>query len=111
MTEPFLVTERLRLRTFVEADIENIVALHGDPEVMRYIGRPESREEPVAEAIPRFHETRPGVGFWVAELRANGEFVGWFAVRPWQGDATECEVGYRLVRSCPAPTRARSSTP
>lgn len=37
MTYVFLETERLRLRAFTEADAEHLVALDGDPEVMRFL--------------------------------------------------------------------------
>ena len=40
----FLETERLVLRRFTEADVDNLVELDSDPEVMRYItGQPTSR--------------------------------------------------------------------
>ena len=43
----FLETEHLVLRRFTEDDVDELVALDGDPEVMRYVtgGRPTSREE------------------------------------------------------------------
>jgi RimJ/RimL family protein N-acetyltransferase len=66
---------------------------------MRHIGPAGSRDDLLAEALPRFHDTRPGFGHWIAELRATGEFVGWFGLRPWFGDPTEYEVGYRLARA------------
>ncbi|MFJ9146934.1 GNAT family N-acetyltransferase [Streptomyces sp. NPDC102270] len=37
MAYVFLETERLRLRAFAEADLDHLVALDGDPEVMRYL--------------------------------------------------------------------------
>jgi hypothetical protein len=68
LTEPFLVTPRLVLRSFAVADTEHIVALHSDPEVMLYIGRPAARAQLLAEALPPFYERRRGFGRWIAEL-------------------------------------------
>ena len=44
---PFLVTDRLILRRFTDADVDHLLALHNDPDVMRYLtgGEPISREE------------------------------------------------------------------
>ncbi|MEV7971218.1 GNAT family N-acetyltransferase [Sphaerisporangium sp. NPDC088356] len=52
----FLKTERLALRPFTEADVDDLFDLHDDPEVMRFIngGRPASREEILTEDLPRF---------------------------------------------------------
>ena len=42
----YLETERLILRWFTEADVDNLVDLDGDPDVMRYLngGKPTPRE-------------------------------------------------------------------
>jgi len=93
-----LVTSRLRLRELHEADLDEIVALHSDPEVMRYLGRVLPRDELLAEALPRFQTTPNGYGHWVAELRETGTFVGWFGFRLWHGDESTMELGYRLAR-------------
>lgn len=36
LMDVFLQTDRLRLRRFTTADVDNLVALDGDPEVMRF---------------------------------------------------------------------------
>jgi RimJ/RimL family protein N-acetyltransferase len=43
----FLETERLTLRRFTDADVEQLVGLHNDPAVMRFLtgGRPRPRED------------------------------------------------------------------
>jgi RimJ/RimL family protein N-acetyltransferase len=51
--EPVLVTERLTLRRFTPADVDGLLALDGDPAVMRYIGpRTKSRAQIEAEVLP-----------------------------------------------------------
>ncbi|WP_433184195.1 GNAT family N-acetyltransferase [Actinoallomurus sp. CA-150999] len=100
----FLTTERLVLRPFAEADLDDVLALHGDPEVMRFIngGRPASRTTIRDEILPRLtrhHATFGTRGFWAAEDRTTGRFLGWFELRPLADDGPEVvELGYRLHR-------------
>jgi RimJ/RimL family protein N-acetyltransferase len=101
----YLETERLVLREFTAGDVENLVELDADPEVMHFIngGRPTPREEVERDILPRwlkYYEETPGIGFWAAEEKATGEFVGWFHFRPGEGHPVdEPELGYRLRRS------------
>jgi RimJ/RimL family protein N-acetyltransferase len=104
-----LRTERLTLRQFTPDDIENLLDLDNDAEVMRFIngGRPTSRAE-VERRLTRLIADYPrlgGLGTWPAEMRASGEFVGWFALRPppqvgplVPGPGV-AEIGYRLRRA------------
>lgn len=99
-----LTTERMVLRRFTAADVELLYELDNDPEVMRYInaGMPVPREEIVDEILPSFlayDERADGYGFWAAEERASGRFLGWFHFRPGEGAGPrEPELGYRLHR-------------
>lgn len=101
----FLETERLILREFTADDVDHLVELDSDPDVMLYItgGEPTSRTEIEQEVIPAFlayYERTPGFGFWAANERATGDFLGWFHFRPGAGHpADEPELGYRLRRS------------
>ena len=99
-----LETARLTLRRFVQADLDGLVALDSDPEVMRYItyGVPTPRERYEFEILPRwlaFYDTAPLLGYWAAELKDCGEFIGWFHLRPDRFDAGEQELGYRVKRA------------
>lgn len=110
----YLETERLTLRRFTPADVDDLVALDGDPEVMRFLsgGPATPRKQIRARILPRFiaitarHST---LGYWAAHARENGTFLGWFAFHPIAGDAaagglidnddtTQVELGYRLRR-------------
>ena len=99
-----LETERLRLRRFTPADLEALVALHGDAEVMRYVtGTPTAPEVVARTVLPRFlrHDPcRPALGVWAAEELETGAFVGRFSLkrRPGAGNL-EAELGYRLARA------------
>jgi RimJ/RimL family protein N-acetyltransferase len=113
--EPGLETERLVLRRVTAADVGNLLALDGDPEVVRYLEpRVKTRAEIEAEVLPLFlgrHQRYPGFGRWAADTRDGGDFVGWFGLRPVQPseaaiidwpDAAPgtgfAEIGYRLRR-------------
>src|SRR5580704_11167626 len=61
--EPVLMTERLVLRRFTAADVDGLLALDGDPAVMRFLdSQLKSRAEIEAEVLPRFlgYYQRPG---------------------------------------------------
>ena len=99
-----LETARLRLRHVVPGDLGRLVELDSDPEVTRYTsyGEPTPRERYEREILPRwlaYYESTPLVGYWAAEARADGEFLGWFHLRPDRFDPGEQELGYRLKRA------------
>jgi RimJ/RimL family protein N-acetyltransferase len=105
MMEIFLETDRLLLRWFTSADVDNLVALDSDPEVMRFLngGIPTPRAVIEREILPRFlgwYERYDGFGYWAAIEKSTGEFLGWFAFHPPEdGDPEEVELGYRLRRA------------
>ena len=98
----FLTTERLLLRPFTPADLDDLCALDSDPAVMRYIngGTPTPRDVIRDQTLPRFarpNERFAGYDFWAAIERSTGEFLGWFEFRPPEvGPTDEVELGYRL---------------
>ncbi|WP_405162813.1 GNAT family N-acetyltransferase [Nocardia sp. NBC_01499] len=99
----FLETERLVLRRFTEADVDNLVLLDSDPEVMRFLtGEPTPRvviEREVLPGILRDYRVGPA-GRWAVIERAGGKFVGWLGIQPAEdGSVREVELGYRLVAS------------
>lgn len=101
----FLESERLTLRRFTEADEDNLVELDSDPQVMRFLtgGEPTSREEVRSRILPilfDYYERFEGLGFWAAEEKSTGQFLGWFHFRPRKNAPRdgEIELGYRLRR-------------
>jgi RimJ/RimL family protein N-acetyltransferase len=102
----FLETERLVLLQFTDADTDLLFELNSDPDVMRYLtgGEPTPREEVADRIIPAFlgyYERFDGMGFWAAQDKAAGEFLGWFHFRPGlDGEPQdEAELGYRLRKT------------
>jgi RimJ/RimL family protein N-acetyltransferase len=101
---PFLETGRMYFRQFRVEDAELLFELDGDPAVMRFIskGRPTPLPQIQNDVLPRFldyYRHSPPRGFWAAQLRATGEFLGWFHLRPDKISPEEMELGYRLRRS------------
>jgi RimJ/RimL family protein N-acetyltransferase len=90
--EPVLVTARLVLRPFTAADVDGLLALDGDPEVMRFLDRHvKTRAEVEADVIQLL------LAFGLRPVRPDGG-----AMVHWRGglDATRtAELGYRLRRS------------
>lgn len=74
-------TERLTLRPLGPSDVDELRALHADPEVMRFLD-PEPVEHFLTES------------FYAAHEKATGRFVGWFEFK----GTDEVELGYRLHR-------------
>jgi RimJ/RimL family protein N-acetyltransferase len=101
----FCETQRLVLRRFTMADVDNLVRLDADPGVMHFItgGIPTAREEIEQEILPAFlayYERFEGCGFWAAIEKPTGQFLGWFHLRPREGASLdEAELGYRLRKS------------
>ncbi|WP_016700606.1 GNAT family N-acetyltransferase [Actinoalloteichus spitiensis] len=101
----FLESDRLVLRAFTAADTEHLAALDNDPEVMRFLtgGRPTHRETIETRVLPRLPHDYPcwrTRGYWAAQERTTGAFLGWFEFRPWEEHSPAVvELGYRLRRA------------
>jgi RimJ/RimL family protein N-acetyltransferase len=101
----YLETERLVLRRFTEADVDNLFDLDSDPDVMRFLtgGAPTTREAIQTRFLPafrRYYERSEAFGFWAAIEKSTGDFLGWFHFRPPEGSSPdEVELGYRLRKS------------
>ena len=70
-------TDRLHLRQWQVADRDPFAALNSDPRVMEFFPSPLTRAESDAMADrceSLIHER--GWGFWAAELKTNGSFIG-----------------------------------
>lgn len=75
---PVLETDRLKLRGHRIDDFEACVAMWVDPIVVRYIsGKPSSRQQTWSRLMSyRGHWMWMGFGYWAAEEKATGKFVG-----------------------------------
>ena len=75
---PILETERLKLRGHRLDDFVHSAAMWADPAVTRYIGGKPLTEEECWARLLRYigHWSLLGFGYWVAEEKATGNFVG-----------------------------------
>jgi len=94
-------TSRLRLRQWRFADREPFAALNADPRVMEFFPRVLTRSESdaMAERCQLLIETR-GWGFWAAESKATGEFIGFVGLHIPSAELpfSPCvEIGWRLA--------------
>lgn len=109
----FLESERLMLRKFDRADLDNLLALDSDPEVMRFIngGKPTDYafiSEIFLPKILSYYDKYENYGFWAAIEKSSQEFIGWFHFYPAIENAFAIELdlvkegeialGYRLKR-------------
>lgn len=103
-----LETKRLLLRRFVTGDLDDLYALHRDPEMRRYFPQEgispdrtltyeETREE--LEWHRNGHPRRPELGLWATILKENGEFIGRCGLLPWSIDGRdEVEIAYMIAK-------------
>ncbi|MFY9826877.1 MAG: GNAT family N-acetyltransferase [Thermoanaerobaculia bacterium] len=97
---PTLETERLRLRSFRQGDIDDYAALNADPEVLRYLssGGPWERERAWRHmAFLIGHWQLVGAGMWAVEQRETRTFVGMAGFAHPEGWAG-FELAWTLVR-------------
>jgi RimJ/RimL family protein N-acetyltransferase len=92
---------RLLLREMTDADLDDMAALLGDPDVMRYYPRPKTRAE--AQGWINWNQNNYRThrfGLWVMTLRSTGEFAGDCGLTMQQVDGRqELEVGYHVRAS------------
>lgn len=109
-------TERLRFREMTTADLDEIAAMLGDPEVMAFYPAPKTRAESAAW-IERMQQryAEHGHGLWITETH-EGEFVGdcgltWQSVNdsPCSKSVTTC-AGRCRGTDTPRRPRGRAST-
>jgi ribosomal-protein-alanine N-acetyltransferase len=96
-----LGTPRLLLRPWRDADVDAFAAMFDDPAVMEFL--PPAKDRAAIEAIVgrvRAHFDQHGFGWWAAELRETGAFIGFTGLSriPFEAHFTPAvEVGWRLA--------------
>jgi ribosomal-protein-alanine N-acetyltransferase len=92
-------TERLLVRQYTLADEEVFFRLNNDPDVVRYVRAPKSREESLEflkENIA-FYELFPYMGRWAIQLKSGGKVAGTFAILPIE-NSKDIQLGYTLLK-------------
>ena len=96
---PTIETDRLLLRRFTAADLENVFRGLSHPDVIRYYGVSFRTMEEAKEQMEWFagHEEN-GTGIWWAVCdKANGEFVGAGGLNDLLREHAKAEVGFWLL--------------
>jgi ribosomal-protein-alanine N-acetyltransferase len=92
-------TDRLLLRTFTMADLEDLRLIFSDPEVVKYLGsgKPAGRKETeyALRSIIR-HRKRHGYGRWAVIFKRTRELIGYGGLRCYHGTP---ELVYLLAKS------------
>jgi RimJ/RimL family protein N-acetyltransferase len=91
-------TRRLAFRQMTADDLDDMAALLGDPDVMRYCPSPKDRNEALdwINWNQRLYQ-QEGFGLWLVTLQTTGEFVGDCGLTPQEIEGTtHIEVGYHV---------------
>ncbi|QFY44230.1 GNAT family N-acetyltransferase [Candidatus Methylospira mobilis] len=94
-------TGRLRLRLWTPSDRAPFAELNADGRVMKYFTAPltQAESDAMAERCQALIEQR-GWGFWAAELKSTGEFIGFVGLHVPSSKLpfSPCvEIGWRLA--------------
>lgn len=103
MAEIRLETERLVLRSWRAADVDQFLEVNSDPDVMATLGPVMDRDQ-VAALIERMQgiEAAHGHCFWAMVRREDDRVIGWCGVI--RGTVApiidQPEIGWRMAREC-----------
>lgn len=100
---PVLETDRLLLRAFREDDAPAVAAMHGDAEVMRYIGATGCPDGTLLAAwkyiaVQLGHWMMKGYGKWAVAEKNGGRFVGRVGFYDPPYEWPGLELGWTLCR-------------
>ena len=92
-------TDRLFVREFEEQDLEPFILINQDPDVMKHIGAPRSREEVIdlVKKAEEMYAEKKGFGRWAVLENASGNYVGSFMLR-WSDKISGVELGYSFLK-------------
>ena len=102
MDQMRISTPRLDLRPLGEADAVALAEMNADPEVMRFLGGPQTRassDASIARSVAAWADH--GFGRCAVTRREDGDFLGWVTLdmADHPAIAGEVEIGWRLVRA------------
>jgi RimJ/RimL family protein N-acetyltransferase len=99
---PRLETERLILRGFEPADLDDFAASYADPAVMRYLGRglPRTREETLSRlTAAQFRWQQYGLPLWAVVLKEGECWIGRCGFQPRDDAAPQVvELAFSYAR-------------
>lgn len=97
---PELQTERLRLREITHDDLDAMLAIHGDPDLMKWVGDPVADEVGATALIELLAGWRrlpdPGIR-WGLQPHDRDQLIGTCGLFGWDRRNQSCSVGYELA--------------
>jgi RimJ/RimL family protein N-acetyltransferase len=98
----FLHSERVDMRGYETGDWPDVVRLHRDPDVVRYLvdAAPGTSLEAgvFLNLVTQFMREHPGLGIWRCATKKDQEFIGNFSLMPLES-SDDIEIGGRLLKS------------
>ena len=100
---PLLITERLRLRQIVPADVDALYAIHSNVEWMRWYGvEPVTTRAQAAQLADMFAGWHgAGSGYrWALERSDDARMIGTCGLFRWNRSWRNCVIGYEIAYDC-----------
>jgi len=98
-------TKRLFIRELISTDIDDMLTLHSDPEVHRYLGNKTiTNKEELIKIINVIRQQYVdfGVGRWAMINKKTNKFMGWtgleFVIKETNKHKNYYDLGYRLMK-------------
>lgn len=94
-----ITTERLYMEPFANAHADGLFAMNSDPDVMRYLGPPQTRAD-VLDSITRVQDrwATNGYGWWSIFLKDSNTLIGSACVQNLAHiKSAPLEIGWRLM--------------
>ncbi len=92
-----LMTDRLTLRGFGAEDVDNLFALYGNPDVVRYLYDDVVERDAIATRLAGYTDTVPVDGEWLSlAMEHDGTFVGQASLCFRSAEHRQAEIGYIL---------------
>ncbi len=99
-TFPILTTERLRLRRLTYDDAPALMAIFGDPQVLRYLNNDPmdtpDKARSFVDWLNKQYEQYEGVN-WGITLKGDDHVIGMCGTYAWERDNRHVDIGYHIV--------------
>jgi len=93
-----LTTARLYLRPFTIDDLDHFFFLCSDPDMMRYIGQPDTKTQARIRLEQWLtYRSQQGLGAWAVFDKTSNQFAGYGFLRSVE-QASTAEIGYGLAK-------------
>ena len=99
--ETTITTERLTLVPFAPDHLDGLFKMNSDPEVMRYLGTPQTRDDTTASIVRQQEKwAQHGFGWWAIFENSSGQLVGAACLQHLgHVETNPLEIGWRLIPS------------